>query len=394
MAEMLARKGGFQVARCVDPDEKCLVKALNDLETEIKGYSGSGGCVALLYYTGTDIDNLVVAYSSPTSMQRGVFTGAVLKGLLNQSGASSVMENAELGRVDAPCPAQGQVESPLSSNVDRVPPVPVGGNDSAHGEVSLNQLPRVGLVIGVQDYDPQQIPKLEAVHDNVDAMREMLEDKGGFKVRVSMDPDQRSLVNALRDFERAIQNYDASGGCMAVLYYSGHGLMDQEFDHYMLPKDWDMERGIGAAIDYYGCKLEGRKGALSKLAGARAAVALFDCCRSLATPGAIKVPNEPDQVARNWRREISREGTGADNLLVAHSCGPKATAQEGARHGVFTAAILKNLCDGMTVAEAVTAIYDEVKLVTGGHQLPVYSSHKPAVFAKLCLAAPANSGGS
>ena len=64
--------------------------------------------------------------------------------------------------------------------------------------------------------------------------------------------------------------------------------MDQKSNHYMLPKDWNVKRGISTALDFYGCKLEGRKGALSRLAGAKAAVALFDAGRSLAVPGSVK----------------------------------------------------------------------------------------------------------
>ncbi|GAB4823445.1 hypothetical protein N2152v2_010491 [Parachlorella kessleri] len=270
-----------------------------------------------------------------------------------------------------------------------------GRHDGSHDEFALNKLPRVALVIGVENYDPHQIKPLEAVHDDVDAMREMLEKEGGFKVLVSFDPDRRSLQDTLIKFDQLINSHDASGGCVAVLYYTGHALMDQKFNHCILPKDWNIGRGIAAGLEYYACKLEGRKGALSKLAGARAAVALFDISRSLASPSGVKGPQGSTPagaraaVARKWEKQVDISRTGADNLLVAYSCEPRATAQEGARHGVFTAAILKHLCAGMTVAEAVTAIYAEVKEETGGVQLPVFSTHKPAVFARLSFAAKA-----
>ena len=110
--------------------------------------------------------------------------------------------------------------------------------------------------------------------------------------------------------------------------------------HYMLPKDWRDEGEMSANLQIYGCKVEGPAGALSKLAGAKASLALFDCCRSSADPADVKGRSEA-VLARGWEDKISTAGTGADNLMVVYGCGPNATAREGARHGLFTQAVLQ-----------------------------------------------------
>ena len=110
--------------------------------------------------------------------------------------------------------------------------------------------------------------------------------------------------------------------------------MDAKRNHHMLPEDCNWMAG------QYGCKLEGRRGALSKLAGAKVSVALFDCGKPRAPPGSVKNP----AMERGWAGPIETGGTGADPLVLCYASSLRARESRegmGIHHGDLTNALLE-----------------------------------------------------
>jgi hypothetical protein len=121
-------------------------------------------------------------------------------------------------------------------------------------------------------------------------------------------------------------------GCLAVFYFSGHGVVDPKGDHFLLPSDYH-EKNIGQlskedviarALEATNIKLE--TVVLEKVAGASSTIILLDACRQLAY-------GQPHQ----WGSSLCKEQQ-LFNIILGYACERGKTASEGAykSHGPFT----------------------------------------------------------
>jgi hypothetical protein len=204
-------------------------------------------------------------------------------------------------------------------------------------------LPRLALIIGVAYYEHEEIlPCLNTPILDADKMKELLVSQAGFKdqdVTVLHNPDRDDIFEALESFKELIDSH--GGDCFAVLYYAGHGMLDNN-GHYMLPTEWapvygNHTRDVSRALEEAGCRLDARShtdahlGAVEYIAGARAAVVLVDACRN----------NVWSQTTyQGWGVDIS---LGSSKVLACYACAPRATATDGQgnAHGPFTRSLLQ-----------------------------------------------------
>lgn len=218
-------------------------------------------------------------------------------------------------------------------------------------------LPRTALVIGVEGYDREQIAPLRTPVSGARAVEALLSDHG-FQVDTAINPTRAQLVTRLAVFRRRIEQLQTESGgrgCIALLYFAGHGLYHAgspalpEGGHFMLPADWRVEGGdVETALVIYGCPVEGPAGALASMQSAHAGIAVFDACRSVATGGQQLLLRGGDaggeggeqQKQRGWGGPVS-VGLEGSNLLVCYACAPRGTAADGIGHGTFTNCVLK-----------------------------------------------------
>eukprot|EP00877_Chromochloris_zofingiensis_P011231 jgi/Chrzof1/6361/Cz18g05200.t1 len=140
---------------------------------------------------------------------------------------------------------------------------------------------RLALVVGIQEYDSKFVNPLKTPAADARELESLLVNNGDFhSVSCVINPTRAQLLDALDNFKAHVSNLKSRGGCVALFYYSGHGLLDAAGHHYMLPIDWCVGRGgVEAALKNYGCKLE--SDALPSMQDAHAAIALIDACRSM-----------------------------------------------------------------------------------------------------------------
>jgi uncharacterized caspase-like protein len=212
---------------------------------------------------------------------------------------------------------------------------------------------RVALVVGVSNY--QHVPKLgNPTNDALDISNAFY--RLGFQVQTLIDPDRKSLEDAIRKLGR-----DAEGAEAGVFYYSGHAL-EVSGQNLLVPAPADIrsERDLRfetVDLDSVLDSVSGR-GKVSLL--------ILDSCRD----------NPFSKQLAGSSRAISLRGLGhvdaAVGTLIAFSTAPGKTAADGdARNSPFTTALLHNIeRPGVEVRRMFGDVRREVREATGGRQIP------------------------
>jgi Caspase domain len=142
---------------------------------------------------------------------------------------------------------------------------------------------RLAFVAGVSSYDKcGPVPNAE---NDVRTIAAKLQSQGGFELfndDFLLNPTAAILKRELRKF---LDDIKPSDGCLAVVYFSGHGTAEAlpvdhaHTLHYLLAADYDEDRrgGRDRALQL-SCQLEAD--VLAKLGPAKAAVVIIDACRS------------------------------------------------------------------------------------------------------------------
>jgi hypothetical protein len=99
---------------------------------------------------------------------------------------------------------------------------------------SLPQIERkIALLIGINDYQDQTIPRLENAVPDADAIGSLFADKLGYEVRVLRNPTKAEIVRSLNQLASDIGSSDS-----VVVYYAGHGYsLEKNGAGYWLPSD-------------------------------------------------------------------------------------------------------------------------------------------------------------
>lgn len=108
---------------------------------------------------------------------------------------------------------------------------------SASDILDSRQEVRLALIIGNGNYD--SFGDLKSPLRNVDSMRLLLKDEMNFSsVDYLKDGKQSEMENMLDTFYRKISSYDKSKyKVVALFFYSGHGLADDNKKNYLIPTD-------------------------------------------------------------------------------------------------------------------------------------------------------------
>jgi hypothetical protein len=203
---------------------------------------------------------------------------------------------------------------------------------------------RRAILIGNATYpaDPA-LPPLACPPNDVAGLAALLRDpaRGGFaEVKELVDADSMTVRRALAGFIRTAGPEDT-----LLIYYSGHGKLDDSLALHLCTKDSETKLLEATSVPMgYVWDLEAK-------CSARRRVILLDCCYS----GAAAHIRARGNVADRLRAEAGGAGT---YLLTASDAIETAQEKEGERYGVFT----KHLIAGIESGEADSAGEGEITM--------------------------------
>jgi len=241
------------------------------------------------------------------------------------------------------------------------------------------------LLIGVEDYDEEEITRLKFARADACAVGERLKNRCNFDhVRVLADSEganKPTLVNIVRAIEDAVGELRPKD--LFVLFFAGHGL-EKDGSGYLLVSD-----SLSGRPEYGSLSLELLRNTLQNLsAGQR--ILLIDACRNHPEAARSDAPNcMGDVISRDI---LSAARPGADGgattaLLVACQSGQRAYEWSAKGHGVFTHYILEGLDGAAWEGEALRferlAEYASEEVCAWSHNMPNLTTPQEPWYEKL-----------
>ncbi|MEO1092449.1 MAG: SUMF1/EgtB/PvdO family nonheme iron enzyme [Pseudomonadota bacterium] len=187
---------------------------------------------------------------------------------------------------------------------------------------------RHALLIGCGTFDDPNISPLRGALGDVDALKTVLEERGGFaSVETLPDPTLAQFRRAVAALYHGRRRDD-----FVLFYFAGHGRLDAlSDDFHFVAKDTELLHLTATAVDLpFLHRTMGRS-------GARRQAVILDCCHAAAAlPDARRVP--PERVHDEATFAIEGYGTeflaATDKLKLAHE-------EDGV--GLFTQALVEGL---------------------------------------------------
>ncbi len=200
---------------------------------------------------------------------------------------------------------------------------------------------RHALLVGCGTFDDANIPPLPGALRDVEALRAVLAERGGFAgVTALSDP-------TLTEFRRAVAAlyHGRREDDFVLFYFAGHGRLDHvRDDFHFVARDTELVHLSATAMERDFLLAQMRR------SGARRQAVILDCCHAAAAlPGARRVG--PERVHDEASFAIEGYGTeflaATDKLLLAHE-------EQGV--GLFTDALIEGLAGaaGADDAETIT----------------------------------------
>ena len=237
---------------------------------------------------------------------------------------------------------------------------------------------RVALVVGNANYS--DISPLRKPLRDADRIADVLVGFG-YDVIVGKDTKKQQLELLVQQFREKLVNAD-----VGFFFYSGHGFQTNRVDqahpvNHIVPVDFDLPDGDGqlktVALDPIVQSLR---------SSVRVGFIFMDACRNdpRLTEASQRVDNGPKgvSIARGFSpvtglidlsSPIRPTVKGPAGLLIAYATDPGNVALEGEQGPLspFTGALVKHIgAPGLTVAEIMGRVSDDVANGTGGQQTP------------------------
>jgi caspase domain-containing protein/Sel1 repeat-containing protein len=185
------------------------------------------------------------------------------------------------------------------------------------------------LVIGNNNY--RQVPRLRTAVNDAQEVAKMLQEQYGFRVRLLTDATGYDLLRALEDLRGKLTKEDN-----LLIYYAGHGKMDEEERGYWLPVDAEANSSASWIAN------ENITGILDAMA-ARQILLVADSCYSgtlarsaMGLPEPVKTQDEMLRLVQQLTQKRSRIAMTSGRLEPVLDSG-------GGTHSVFAEAFLKAL---------------------------------------------------
>jgi formylglycine-generating enzyme required for sulfatase activity len=236
-----------------------------------------------------------------------------------------------------------------AGSVTRIPAEPllrsIAAGDNGEG-ISRPETRRIALIIGNGGYAGH--PLRNPIRD-ARALSRLLASQG-FDVMRYENVTAQQMKEALRSFNARLH-----GGGIGLFYFSGHGF--QLADRTLLASI-DAESSSPARLLVNSIDLRSVLASMSApRPGKRNLIILDTCLNNPFHTGAAGMPKPPGQT------------------LIAYAASPGGFAADGARHGIYTAELMKSLgVPGLDVATVFARVAASVAYRTGHAQMPQMSS--------------------
>lgn len=210
---------------------------------------------------------------------------------------------------------------------------------------------RKALLIGINDYHKSP---LNACEKDAKRMRKLLEKHGdgtpNYACKIEYRKDGKGLKASLKSFlkDRTPEN--------AIIYFSGHGYVDEQGEGYLVAKDFTKEN-IGIRMSWLVQQIN-----VSKIPEI---TVILDCCHA----GSLGVQNP----AKRKNSELR------ENVTILAATEEDDVASERAEHGVFTEIVLNALAGaaadpfGNVTAASIYNLADS--RLSPWQQRPVFKSY-------------------
>lgn len=248
------------------------------------------------------------------------------------------------------------------------------------------EMPRRAVIVGINQYADDKIPKLEGAEADATEMRDALRDRGGFEIRENhFLLGEKATCSAIR---QAISDlFWASDECyLSLFYFSGHGINDSYGNLYLATHDITKKEPFVAGINQ-----DELQQVFFKAKNSKCGLLVLDCCYSgIATKGTKGESEAVTKAAVDKFLKTVDEGvttksiTGRGKMILA-SCGMAEESREiclphknipGTHpHGAFTFHLLEALAgqakdDKNMITLAKLRDYVDTKLLEKAIQTP------------------------
>ncbi len=236
---------------------------------------------------------------------------------------------------------------------------------------------RWAVVIGVGEYDSDDIPDLEFAPNDARAIRDFLmSDAAGPFDEVLYLENERATGAAMRE-ALFVFLQQADWDDLVVIYYAGHGAPDpgRPDNLYLLPTDTDLNRLAATGFPMWDVKT-----ALRRQIAAERVLVIADACHSAGTADGEAVGGgQSNQIAGGFQQLFT-----PSRRLMLTAANTNEFSLEDARwggHGVFTHFLLEGLRGAgdrdsngiVTVTELFDHVSENVRGATSGRQNPQIS---------------------
>ncbi len=236
---------------------------------------------------------------------------------------------------------------------------------------------RWAVVIGVGEYDSEDIPDLEFAPNDARAVRDfLLSDAAGPFDEVLYLENERATGAAMRE-ALFVFLQQADWDDLVVIYYAGHGAPDpgRPDNLYLLPTDTELDRLAATGFPMWDVKT-----ALRRQIAAERVLVIADACHSAGTADGETVGGgDSNQIAGGFQQLFT-----PSRRLMLTAANTNEFSLEDARwggHGVFTHFLLDGLrgagdmdANGIvTVTELFDHVSTNVRGATNGRQNPQIS---------------------
>ncbi|MFL9961932.1 SUMF1/EgtB/PvdO family nonheme iron enzyme [Paraburkholderia sediminicola] len=216
------------------------------------------------------------------------------------------------------------------------------------------QSPRVALVIGNGAYGDFADPLPRNAPRDAEALRDTLRALG-FDVVTLTNATPQAMRQAIGEFRERLR-----AGGVGLFYFGGHGM---QIGRRTLLMSAGVEARVPASLASQGIELQSVLQAMQPPRAGRLNLVILDTC--LNNPFARDATGDP-------------QAPPADTL-IAYATAPGGFAADGARHGVYTNALLRALNSGspQTLGGLFQRVAAQVQVATGGEQRPWIAAALP-----------------
>jgi formylglycine-generating enzyme required for sulfatase activity len=207
--------------------------------------------------------------------------------------------------------------------------------------------PHIALVIGNGAYGDLAAPVRDNAPRDAEAMRDTLHALG-FDVIMRTNATPSEMRDALGEFDRRLQ-----AGGVGLFYFAGHGMQIGE-QTLLMPAGLDAR--LPASLVNNGVDLNHVLQAMGTPRAGRLNVVILDMC--------LNNPFSPDAT--------SNAPLQAADTVVAYATARGGLAADGARHGIYTNALMQALksAPSQTLDSLLQRVAAQVRDATGGEQKP------------------------